>query len=395
MAQTLKPKTTAPRTRRSFGRLRQRGSGRWQASYIHRDELHYAPATFPTKDSGVSWLLGEQDLIDLDRRQPGAWTPPAERVAKATAKKMTLREYAKGWLAQRRLAPATRRSYEQSLRLSILPALGDMALSEITAEDVRVWFAGLDSEFRTRNARAYGVLTAIFNTAVDDGLLARSPARIKGGTGVKRAEREVVLLQPAELAALADAMPEELRLTVLLAGWCGLRRGELFALTRADAAADGSTVKVNKAVDTYGTHGRVGPTKTDESNRTVTVPTHIRPVVVAHLAEHVAKPKSALLFVDPERGGHITEGRYRPHFFAAREAINQPELHFHDLRHFGGTMAAYTGATLREIQARLGHTTVSAAMRYQAVAKIREDEMAVRLSALAVPAVSRNTPNVR
>jgi integrase len=327
-------------------------------------------------------------LIDLDRRQRGAWTSPLERVAKATAKKLTLREYAKGWLAQRPLAPATHRSYEQSLRLSILPVLGDMALSEITPEDVRAWFAGLDNDYRTRNARAYGVLSAIFNTAVDDDILARSAARIKGATGVKRAKREVVLLQPAELAALADAMPEELRLTVLLAGWCGLRRGELFALTRTDVAADGSTVKINKAVDTYGTHGRVGPTKTDESNRTVTVPTHIRPVVVAHLAEHIAKPKSALLFVDPERGGQITEGRYRPHFFAAREAINQPELHFHDLRHFGGTMAAYTGATLREVQARLGHTTVSAAMRYQAVAKIREDEMAVRLSALAVPAVS-------
>jgi len=157
-------------------------------------------------------------------------------------------------------------------------------------------------------------------------------------------------------------------------------------------AADGSTVKINKAVDTYGTHGKVGPTKTDESNRTVTVPTHIRPAVVTHLAKHVAKLKSALLFVDPERGGHITEGRYRPQFFAAREAINQPELHFHDLRHFGGTMAAYTGATLREIQARLGHTTVSAAMRYQAVAKIREDEMAARLSALAMPAVLGDAP---
>ena len=157
-------------------------------------------------------------------------------------------------------------------------------------------------------------------------------------------------------------------------------------------AADGSTVKISKAVDTFGISGKVGPTKTSESNRTVTVPTHIRPAVVAHLAEHVDKPKSALLFVDPERGGHVTEGRYRPHFFAAREAINQPDLHFHDLRHFGGTMAAYTGATLREIQARLGHTTVTAAMRYQAVAKIREDEMAQRLSALAAASVTTDAP---
>lgn len=386
MAQIVKTKTTgAARTRRSFGRLRRRGSGRWQASYLHDGQLHYAPATFPTKDSGVSWLDSERHLIDLNRRTPGTWTPPAAREAKAAAKKLTLREYATRWLAQRNLSSGTRRNYEQALRLHILPELGDLALADITPEDVRVWFTKMGRDQETRRARAYGVLTAIFNTAVDDGKIDRSPARVKGGTAVKRTKRSVVLLEPAELAALADAMPEDLRLSVLLAGWCGLRRGEVFALTRADIAADGSTVRINKAVNTYGHNPTAGPTKTAESNRTVTVPPHVRPVVVAHLNEYVGKPKSALLFVDPERGGYVTEGRYRPHFFAARTAIGHEELHFHDLRHFGGTMAAYTGATLREIQARLGHTTVSAAMRYQAVARSREDEMAARLSLLAVP----------
>ena len=66
----------AKRDRRSFGRLRQRGSGRWQASYLHHGRLHYAPATFPTKDSGTAWLDNERHLIDLDRRTPGTWTPP-------------------------------------------------------------------------------------------------------------------------------------------------------------------------------------------------------------------------------------------------------------------------------------------------------------------------------
>lgn len=70
--------TQKQRTRRGFGRLRQRVSGRWQASYLHHGQLHYAPATFPTKDAGASWLLNEQDMIDLDRRKPGTWaaTPP-------------------------------------------------------------------------------------------------------------------------------------------------------------------------------------------------------------------------------------------------------------------------------------------------------------------------------
>jgi hypothetical protein len=172
----------APRTRRGFGRLRELPSGRYQASYPHHGVVHNALATFPTKDSAVAWLNDEQHLIELDRRTPGTWIPPAERAAKAAVVKMTLREYAQRWLAQRPLAAATHRSYEQSLRLSILPALGDLALTEITPEDVRIWFRGMDSTQETRRARAYGVLTAIFNTAVDDELIGRSPARIKGGT---------------------------------------------------------------------------------------------------------------------------------------------------------------------------------------------------------------------
>ncbi|KZS75912.1 integrase [Mycobacterium kansasii] len=389
---TQKQPATATRSRRGFGRLRQRGSGRWQASYLHHGALHYAPATFPTKDSGASWLQNERDLIDLDRRKPGTWTPPADRVTKAAARKLTLRDYAKPWLQHRTISPRTRDNYEYHLERNILPTLGDRALAEITPEDVRVWFTGLGTEHRTRNAQAYGVLQAVLNTATDDGLIDRSPARIKGAAAVKHTKRSVVLLEPDELAALADKMPEALRLTVLLAGWCGLRRGELFALTRADVAADGSALRVNKAVTFR--HGKfeAGPTKTKESNRTVTVPPHLRPVIAAHLRSHVGEAKTALLFADPVTGGFYAEGRYRTPFFNARQAIGKDDLHFHDLRHCGGVLAALTGATLKELMARLGHTTSGTAMRYQHVAAGRADMLADRLSALAVPAVPGDAP---
>lgn len=390
---TQKKPTTATRSRRGFGRLRQRGSGRWQASYLHHGALHYAPATFPTKDSGASWLQNERDLIDLDRRKPGTWTPPAERVTKAAARKLTLRDYAKPWLQHRNLSPRTRDNYEYHLERNILPTLGDSALAEITPEDVRVWFTGLGTEHRTRNAQAYGVLQAVMNTATDDGLIDRSPARIKGAAAVKHTKRSVVLLEPDELTALADKMPEGLRLTVLLAGWCGLRRGELFALTRADVADDASTVRVSKAVTFR--HGKfeAGPTKTKESNRTVTVPPHLRPVIVAHLRAHVGEAKTALLFADPVTGGYYAEGRYRTPFFNARQAIGKDELHFHDLRHFGGVMAAVAGGTTKEVMARLGHVTSGTAMRYQHVAAGRADMLADRLSALAAPAVPGDAPS--
>lgn len=375
-------KTVKARTRRTFGRLRKLPSGRWQASYLHNGVVHGAPATFPTEKSGDYWLQSEQDLIDLDRRQPGTWAPPADRVAKAAATKLTFRGYAERWLEYRPLRRRTRDLYRYHLDRNLYPVLGDAVLADITPEDVRVWFAGLGTVNETRNAQAYGLLTAVLNTAVDDGLLAQSPARIKGASTVK-GRRRAVILEPDELAALADKMPAPLALTVLLAGWCGLRRGEVFALTRGDFTADGSTVAITKAV-TYRERRYVcGPTKTAESNRIVPVPPHLRPIIVRHLHEHVGETKGALLFADPDTGSFYPEWRFRVPFFAARSAIGHDTVRFHDLRHFGGTMAALTGATLREIQDRLGHTTVEAAMRYQAMAAGRADLMAERLSALA------------
>jgi integrase len=375
-------KRGAPK-RQAFGRIRQERSGRWSAAYSHRGALHRALATFPTKASGQRWLEDERDLIELDRRNLGVWTPPAERAVKAAAAKLTLRAFAKTWLKERNISRRTRENYGYHLDQNILPVLGDKVLTEIATDDVRAWFAGLGTEHETRNARAYGTLTAVLNTAVDDGLIDRSPARIKGASAVKHTKRSVVLLEADELAALADKMPDALGLTVLLAGWCGLRRGELFALTRADVAPDCSVLRIEKAVTRREQQDICGPTKTRESKRTVTVPTHLRPAIAEHLQEHVATAKTALLFPDPATGSFYTEGRFRGPFFAARAAIGHDDLHFHDLRHFGGVMAAVAGATTKEVMDRLGHTTSTAAMRYQHVAAGRADALAERLSALA------------
>jgi hypothetical protein len=40
-------------------------------------------------------------------------------------------------------------------------------------------------------------------------------------------------------------------------------------------------------------------------------------------------------------------------------------LHFHDLRHTGNTLAAASGAKLRDLMARMGHDSERAALIYQ------------------------------
>lgn len=66
----------------------------------------------------------------------------------------------------------------------------------------------------------------------------------------------------------------------------------------------------------------------------------------------------------------------------ARCVAGRPDPRWHDLRHTGAVLAASTGATLAELMARLGHSTPSAALRYQHAAAGRDAEIAEALSLL-------------
>ena len=58
------------------------------------------------------------------------------------------------------------------------------------------------------------------------------------------------------------------------------------------------------------------------------------------------------------------------------------DIKLHDLRHFAGHQAARVG-NLPETMARLGHSTVSASLRYQRQVSGRAVEIAEALSVLA------------
>jgi integrase len=74
---------------------------------------------------------------------------------------------------------------------------------------------------------------------------------------------------------------------------------------------------------------------------------------------------------------------FRPIWAKACTAAGVPGLHFHDLRHTGGTLAAATGATLKELMAWLGHSSTRAAMIYQHATRDRGQVIAKALGGLA------------
>lgn len=251
----------------------------------------------------------------------------------------------------------------------------------LTPAKVRAWHATLGAAHPTRNAHAYALLHAICATAVQDEVLDANPCRIRAAMQTKR-RRDVDILTPAELDRLAAKMPATMRASVLLAAWCGLRWGETSELRRKDVSGDHSVLRVHRAVTYRKGRFYVGAPKTAAGVRDVAIPPHIRPILKAHLKNHVGPGGDSLLF-STDDGGHMHSDNYRTHWEKARSAIGKPTLRVHDLRHVGAVLAAQSGATTAELMHRLGHTTPQMALIYQHVAEGRDAEIAQRLSKLA------------
>lgn len=369
-------------SRRGFGTLRRLPSKRWQATYVGPDlARHTAPHTFAVKVDAEAWLAREWALVNGD-----GWVAPKRRseIAKRMAPP-TFGEYACQWLADRPLKPRSREGYEHLLRRYLGPEFGELLVSDLTPALVRRWWASLAPEHPTVNARAYALLRAILTTAVTDELLASNPCRVRAASNppTKKEIRPATLV---ELDVLVKEMPDHLGALVLLCAWCALRSGEVLELRRRDLDLNRGVVKVTRAVSWVRGQPIVGTPKSASGTREVTVPPHIMPALQAHLDKHVGSEADALLFPSMrDRRRHMQPTVLHAAWRKARAVAGRDDLRIHDLRHTGATMAAMAGATLAELQARLGHSTVAAALRYQHAAQERDVEIATRLSALAHP----------
>jgi integrase len=123
--------------------------------------------------------------------------------------------------------------------------------------------------------------------------------------------------------------------------------------------------------------------KSAAGSRDVAIPPHLLPAVREHLLRHGAGRDGLLFPAATNPDAHLRHATLGKVFYPAREKAGRPDLRFHDLRHTGATLAAAAGASLAELMARLGHSTVGASLRYQHAAKGRDQEIAEALSKLA------------
>jgi integrase len=364
---------------RSFGTARRLPSGRWQVRYYDQAGVrHTAPRTFPSKADANRYLA--QVEADLLR---GAWTDP--RLARITFGEWVER----WWPTTADLRPGTRSFYDYLLRRFLLPAFGETSLGRMEPMAVRSWLAGLHEVGEvtpTTIAKAYRLLRRILNVAVEAGYLPRNPVAIKGAGLERVAEmRHVSILQ---LHALAEAVPGRYRALVLVAGYGGLRWGELVGLHRRRVDLAGARIYVVEQVAEVAGKFIVAPPKTTAGQRVVVLPA----VAVAALADHMddfAAPGPDGLVFPSGRGTYLQRSNFsRLVWRPAVRKLGLDGLRFHDLRHTAATLAAAAGATTKELMERMGHTSPAVALRYQHVMADRQAALAAAMDLLVTDTVA-------
>jgi len=362
--------------RRTEGSVRRRQSGRYQARI--RDPLAnrlVSLGTYSTRaeaERAVSIATADQ--------LRGSWVDPADG-------RETLRSYADDWVAAHpSLRPRTRRLYQDLLRLHILPRLGHLHIAALSTRHVRSWYSGVRGEGgpgASTAAKAYRLLHTIMATATADELVAKNPCMLANAGKEQPAERPVISI--AQVYQLADAVSDRFRVLVLMAAFTGLRRSELFGLTHRHLDLLHGTVKVAQQRQQMPDGSiQINPPKTAAGHRMISLPPPLIPEIQAHLEQYSGPPPEGLMFIGV-KGGPLREHVWQKEWDRARRSLGVPELHFHDLRHVANTLAAGTGASIRELMHRMGHASPAAALRYQHATRDRDAAIAAALGELIQP----------
>ena len=288
----------------------------------------------------------------------------------------TFDSYAVEWLDLRiDLAERTQELYGWLLSRHIIPTFGPMPLSSIDTPAVRRWHVGIARTRPTTAAKAYRLLSSIMRTAVTDGFLESNPCQIRGAAVERAPERPIATM--AEVDQLAELMPPELRVAVVLAAWCQLRRGEVRGLRRKDVDLERGLLAV-EVTRTTAMSGRtiVKEPKTRAGRRSIAIPPNALESLATHLDTHVGEDADSFVIPGTDRSLSVA-------WSGARMGIGRADLRFHDLRHSGLTWSAATGASVAELMRRAGHASQAAALRYQHATDERDRAIAQALSRLA------------
>ena len=270
------------------------------------------------------------------------------------------------------------------IQSKILPYFGDKPMKDIQARDVLSWQNEL-LRHRDKNGKPYSEtylknlhnqLSCIFNHAVRYYDLGVNPAAKAGSIGVKNA-KEMNFWTKDEYMQFSEAMmdkPVSFYAFEMLY-WCGIRLGELLALTPEDFDFQNRKLRINKSYQRIKGQDVITEPKTKKSNRTIEMPDF--------LCEKMQEYFSMLYDQKPdERIFPISKSYLHHEMDRGVKATGLKRIRIHDLRHSHVSLLIELGFSAVAIADRVGHESIEITYRYAHLFPSKQTEMANKLEEL-------------
>jgi integrase len=307
---------------------------RWLASYVDDHGREHVKA-FARKTDATKWLDGQTTALVT-----GTHVPPRDA-------RLTVSEWCAMWLTGYAVnRESTVRQARRHIRL-IEDEFGHVPLSAVRPSQVKAWVAKLQAGDRETSYiyALHSRLSQIMSDAVHDGVLGRNPCSRQ--TSPPMGKAKVYVATTGQVWAIHDAMPDHLRVAVLLSGFAGLRVVEVAALRVSDMDFIRGVVHPKQQWPDK-------PLKTAGSDQPIPIPRDLALL----LSASVQKYPSEMMVTNGlgnRCGPWIIERAIRD----ARDKIDGlPEgFTFHDLRHYLASLLIASGADIKTVQARMRHAS--------------------------------------
>jgi integrase len=313
------------------GSVEQLPSGRWRVRWYTRDGRHPS-RTFTLKRDAEVFL--RRAIVDSERA--GSDIAPQDE---------TLQTLIKVWWpsVERSVKPRTADRYREHLRTIEAHPLAREPIQRVDYAATQAFIDDLSARYAPKTVGGiYGVLALVLKDAAKRGKVTRA---VPKPVMPRPRKAELVIPTRDEVLELAEASDARLTVPVLLAGFCGLRQGELLALQRADVDLVRATVFVHQARNKAS--GAIESTKTDAA-RVVHLPHRVAKSLVEHMDEHdgpLICPVTASVFDKSWRHARTTCGLTR--------------VRFHDLRHAAASIMIHAGWNINQVSKQLGHANAT------------------------------------
>ncbi len=242
-----------------------------------------------------------------------------------------------------------------SIMKRIDAAIGDMKVKDVTMYTVESLLAGTQKEglYKTSDSILI-MLKAIFDYAIQNDIIARNPCK---GLTVKYDEKNKRVLTEEEKENInnASALKDREKVFLLLMRYTGMRRGEIFSLTRSDIDKNNMSIRINKTlIDNNGKPYVQENPKTEAGKRNVPI---LLPLVKP-LFDYINSIDTEYLFLN--RNGNLMAVNSINHFFnqVKRKVGLGEDLSTHCFRYNFISECYAAGVDVKKLQLWVGHVDI-------------------------------------